>query len=100
MKKSEKTHITNIDDGFDFLGWNFRKYSGKLLIKPSKKSVKSICKSIKETVKNCTSLTQDELISQLNEYFVQIGHIISHQRVIVFRSGESFVFAHESVSVG
>jgi RNA-directed DNA polymerase len=38
----EKTLITHIDDGFDFLGWNFRKYSGKLIIKPSKKSVKAI----------------------------------------------------------
>ena len=31
---TEKTHITHIDDGFDFLGFNVRKYSGKLLIKP------------------------------------------------------------------
>nr|QNO46185.1 hypothetical protein NDLBFEBI_00007 [Methanosarcinales archaeon ANME-2c ERB4] len=28
----EKTHVTHIDDGFDFLGWNFRKYKEKLLI--------------------------------------------------------------------
>jgi len=35
----EKTRITHIDCGFDFLGWNFRKYNGKLLIKPSKKSI-------------------------------------------------------------
>jgi RNA-directed DNA polymerase len=34
----EKTLITHIDNGFDFLGWNFRKYNGKLLVKPSKKS--------------------------------------------------------------
>ncbi len=33
----EKTNITHIDDGFDFLGWNFRKYGGKLLINPSRK---------------------------------------------------------------
>ncbi len=32
----EKTHITHINDGFDFLGFNHRKYKGKLLIKPSK----------------------------------------------------------------
>jgi len=32
---NEKTLITHIDNGFDFLGWNFRKYKGKLLIKPS-----------------------------------------------------------------
>ena len=32
----EKTKITYIEDGFDFLGWNIRKYDGKLLMKPSK----------------------------------------------------------------
>jgi RNA-directed DNA polymerase len=37
----EKTLITHIDDGFDFLGQHIRKYNGKLLIKPSKKSIKS-----------------------------------------------------------
>lgn len=29
----EKTVITHIDKGFDFLGWNFRKFKGKLIIK-------------------------------------------------------------------
>jgi hypothetical protein len=37
----EKTTITHIDEGFDFLGWNARKYGGKLLIKPSRKSVRA-----------------------------------------------------------
>src|SRR5664279_6648748 len=27
----EKTLVTNITKGFNFLGWNFRKYTGKLL---------------------------------------------------------------------
>jgi RNA-directed DNA polymerase len=35
----EKTIITHIDNGFDFLGWNFRKYKGILLVKPSRKSI-------------------------------------------------------------
>lgn len=35
-----KTLITNIRDGFDFLGWNIRKYKTKLIITPSKKSVR------------------------------------------------------------
>jgi RNA-directed DNA polymerase len=35
----EKTRITHIDEGFDFLGQNIRKYNGKLLIKPSKKNL-------------------------------------------------------------
>ena len=39
----EKTVITNIKDGFNFLGWNFRKFKGKLLIQPSAKSKKKRC---------------------------------------------------------
>ena len=40
----EKTVITHINDGFDFLGQNVRKYNGKLLIKPSKNAVKVFLK--------------------------------------------------------
>ncbi len=32
----EKTLITHIDDGFDFLGFNVRKFKGVLLTQPSK----------------------------------------------------------------
>jgi len=38
----EKTMITHIDDGFDFLGWTFRKFKGKLIVKPSKNSMKTL----------------------------------------------------------
>jgi RNA-directed DNA polymerase len=34
----EKTRITHIDDGFDFLGTHVRKYHGKLLCTPAKKN--------------------------------------------------------------
>ena len=44
----EKTQITHINDGFDFIGWNFRKYNGKLLIKPSKKSIQKITREISD----------------------------------------------------
>lgn len=37
-----KTRIVHLDDGFDFLGFNVRRYGGKLLIKPSKTAVKRI----------------------------------------------------------
>lgn len=62
----EKTQITHIDEGFDFLGWNFRKYNGKLLIKPTLKSIKSIREKIKTTVQKAQAWTQDELIRTLN----------------------------------
>ena len=42
----EKTMITNISEGFDFLGFNIRKYNGKLLIKPSMKSQKKIIEKL------------------------------------------------------
>ncbi|WP_326791803.1 group II intron reverse transcriptase/maturase [Streptomyces sp. NBC_00841] len=39
----DKTRITHIDAGFDFLGFNIRRYpNGKLLIKPSATAVKRI----------------------------------------------------------
>lgn len=62
----EKTVITHIDDGFDFLGWNFRKYKGKLLIKPSKKSIKKALKKARQVIKDNPALAQRELIRKLN----------------------------------
>jgi RNA-directed DNA polymerase len=38
----EKTVITHIATGFDFLGQHLRTYHGKLLIKPSAKSIKAL----------------------------------------------------------
>ena len=47
----EKTLITHIDKGFDFLGWNFRKYNGKLLIKPSRTSIDRVTRKISDIIK-------------------------------------------------
>ena len=63
----EKTLITHIKKGFDFLGWNFRKYnSGKLIIQPSKKSIESICGKIRETIYKSIALKSEELTGILN----------------------------------
>lgn len=62
----EKTRIVHIDDGFDFLGWNFRKYNGKLLIKPSKKNVKAFYDKVKEIVMKSLSVPAADLIWKLN----------------------------------
>src|SRR6266849_8613620 len=43
----EKTRITHIEQGFDFLGHNVRKYNGKLLIKPSGKSVRAFLDKVR-----------------------------------------------------
>jgi RNA-directed DNA polymerase len=63
---SEKTKITHITEGFDFLGWNIRKYNGKLLIKPSKASITAHCAKIREIIKTNKTAKQVNLIKQLN----------------------------------
>jgi RNA-directed DNA polymerase len=62
----EKTHITHIEEGFNFLGFNVRKYGGKLLIKPAKENVKAFLNRLRITINNSGSATTAELIGQLN----------------------------------
>ena len=62
----EKTRVTHIDDGFDFLGWNFRKYSGTLLIKPSKKNVKTFYDKVVKVIKGHLNGSQGVFIKELN----------------------------------
>ncbi len=76
----EKTRITHITEGFDFLGQNVRKYGNKLLIKPAKKSIASILGKIKEIVKANRGTTQASLIHQLNP--VIRGWAMYHRHVV------------------
>jgi RNA-directed DNA polymerase len=62
----EKTVVTPIADGFDFLGRNVRKYNGKLLITPSKRNVADFLGKIRDLIKTQTHTGAGELIRQLN----------------------------------
>jgi len=62
----EKTRITHIDEGFDFLGWNVRKYGGKLLIKPAKKNVKYFLDMVRGIIKANKTAKTENLIGLLN----------------------------------
>jgi RNA-directed DNA polymerase len=62
----EKTTITHIDEGFDFLGQNVRKYNGKLLIQPANKNVKGLLKKVRTVIKANPTATAGQLITQLN----------------------------------
>lgn len=66
----EKTKITHILEGFDFLGQNIRKYKDgkrhKLLIKPSKENVKTFLKKIREGIRRNGAMNQTKLINFLN----------------------------------
>jgi RNA-directed DNA polymerase len=76
----EKTHVIHIEEGFDFLGWNFRKFDGKLLIKPSKKNVKAFYCKVKEVISTNKTVTQDYLIGLLNP--ILKGWALYHQPVV------------------
>jgi len=62
----EKTQIVHINDGLDFLGWNFRKFRGKLLIRPSKKAIAAITQKLSGIIKSAKAWKQDDLIRALN----------------------------------
>ncbi|MFJ2486099.1 group II intron reverse transcriptase/maturase [Pseudomonas sp. NPDC087639] len=76
----EKTHVVHIDEGFDFLGWNFRKYDGKLLIKPSKKNVQAFYRKVKEVISTQKTARQEDLIRLLNPMLR--GWALYHQPVV------------------
>jgi RNA-directed DNA polymerase len=64
----EKTQITHVEEGFDFLGQNVRRYRcGKVLTKPSSQNVKTFLAKMRETIDNSGSLTAGELIRRLNQ---------------------------------
>jgi RNA-directed DNA polymerase len=62
----EKTSITHIEDGFDFLGQNVRKYNGKYLTKPSAANVKTFLENIRGLVKEHKAVSAGTLILLLN----------------------------------
>ncbi len=62
----DKTRITHIDEGFDFLGQNVRKYDGKLLIKPSTKNYQRFIDGIRQTIGAHKQAKAESLISELN----------------------------------
>lgn len=62
----EKTRITHIAEGLDFLGQNVRKYGDQLLTKPAKKSIKSLLDKVRNIIKGNATATQAAVIQQLN----------------------------------
>ena len=84
----EKTVVTHINDGFDMLGWTFRKWGGKLIVKPSKKSIQAIVRNLSDTIlKRGKAWNQDVLIMKLNQQIR--GWTNYHQSVVA-----SEAFAH------
>ena len=62
----EKTRLSHINGGFDFLGFNVRKYQGKLLIMPAKKNVSTFLANVREIIKTNPTAKTANLIRLLN----------------------------------
>ena len=81
---NEKTKITHTADGFDFLGFNIRKYThkspkskyhsiGKLLIKPQKEKVTNFLRRTQEVLSNNKTAKQESIIHMLNPMLQGFG---------------------------
>ncbi len=84
---TEKTRIVHIDEGFNFLGFNVRRYKEKLLIKPQKEKVLSFCKKVGRIIKSMKTVKQETLIRKLNP--ILRGFANYYQRVV---SKETFLY--------
>lgn len=62
----EKTKITHIEEGFDFLGFNIRKYKGKFITKPSKQSQKRFLDKVRTIISQHKAAKQHSIIRLLN----------------------------------
>jgi len=62
----EKTRIARIENGFDFLGQNLRKYGEKFIVTPSKNSVKGIVSKTKKIIISHLGRTTAEMLRVLN----------------------------------
>jgi RNA-directed DNA polymerase len=89
----EKTKITHIEDGFDFLGQNVRKYKGKILIKPSKKNIKNFLGKVRAIIRGNKQAKTENLINQLNP--VIRGWVNYHRYVVskqTFKKADHAIF--------
>jgi len=74
----EKTHLCHIEKGFDFLGFNIRKYKQKLLIKPSTAKVKNFMKSIQDYIKSNVSIEEGRFLKGLNSRLRGFANFYRH----------------------
>jgi len=87
----EKTRITHISEGFDFLGQNVRRYGITLLTKPSAKNVKTFLDKVRETIRVNRSAKQETLIELLNP---MIRGWVSYHRHVVAKKTYKMVDGH------
>jgi RNA-directed DNA polymerase len=85
----EKTCITHIEKGFDFLGQNLRRYGRKVLTTPSKKNVHAFLEKVCGAIKRNSTAKQANLIGILNPIIRGWANYHSHiVASVAFRRAE------------
>lgn len=96
----DKTRVTHIQEGFDFLGFNIRQYkvqnskSGyKLLIKPSKSNISKFKNQIRDIFKSCLGKQVVLLIAEINPiirgWCNYYRHVVSSE---IFNKLDRFIY--------
>ena len=62
----DKTRVVTLDEGFDFLGFNVRRYHGKLLIRPSKAAQRRIRERLRTEMWSLRGVNARAVIQRLN----------------------------------
>lgn len=62
----DKTRVVHLEDGFDFLGCNIRRYDGNLLIKPSAAAVNRTRQRISTEVRSLHGSNAEAVVRRLN----------------------------------
>jgi len=64
--RGNKTRVVGLEEGFDFLGFNVRRQSGKLLIKPSKAAQRRIRERLRTEMRSLRGTNAPAVIKRLN----------------------------------
>ncbi len=76
----EKTKLSHINEGFDFLGFNIRKYKQKLLVKPERSKSKALRNKVKALLKQYSGVSFHVMLLKLNS--VIRGWAYAHRQVV------------------
>jgi RNA-directed DNA polymerase len=92
----EKTQIVRIEQGFNFLGQNVRKYRDKLIIKPAKDNICSFKEKVKIIAGQGKGWNAESLIEKLNP--VIRGWANYHRNIQAFQTFSNIhKFIHEAL---
>jgi len=74
----KKSRVVHIDDGFDFLGANVRKYSGKLLMRPTRANVKDLIRRTRALTRRHFGAKTENFLQRLNRILRGWAHQFRH----------------------